>query len=243
VWETDLANPAPPESTYLRLYPSDTRRRVPTPLFGPTSAGEQTTPTWDNSPDIVVDLTGTVRASPPTESELYKLAKDQNAGFTGKALIQGRHPVVHVLVHRRAVSAAAGTDVRVALMMHEMSGSGPVPLGGVWPALVAAGSAATQPASLPDGWRPAGAALWQNLAGPLDARMPRAVSFPVDLSGESDGAVFALVAVVLAASATEKITAGELTVAATASTVSTVNGLVQNTAHVAAKSIELDTPF
>jgi hypothetical protein len=32
-------------------------------------------------------------------------------------------------------------------------------------------------------------------------------------------------------------------VAATASTVSTVNGLVQNTAHVAAKSIELDTPF
>ena len=55
--------------------------------------------------------------------------------------------------------------------------------------------------------------------------------------------MFALVAVVLAASATEKITAGELTVAATASTVSTVNGLVQNTAHVAAKSIELDTPF
>jgi hypothetical protein len=243
VWETDLANPAAPESTYLRLYPSDTRRRVPTPLAGPTSAGEQTMPTWDNSPDIVVDLTGTVRTSPPTESELYKMAKNQIAGFTGKALIQSRHPVVHVLVHRRAASVAAGIDVRVALMTHEVSGSDPVPLGSVWPALVAAASATTQPASLPDGWRPAGATLWQNLAGPLDPRMPRAVSFPVDLSGESDGAVFALVAVVLSASATEKITADDLKVVATATTVSTVAGLVQNTAHVAAKSIELDTPF
>jgi hypothetical protein len=70
--------------------------------------------------------------------------------------------------------------------------------------------------------------------------MPRAVSFALDLSGEADGAVFCLVAVVLSVS--NQISDADSTVAATATTVTTVRGLVQNSAHVAAKSIELNTP-
>jgi hypothetical protein len=240
VWETDLATAAAQPLTYLRLYQTDTRRRVPTPLYGPTSAGESPLPAWDNSPDIVADTSGTPPSRPPSEAELYKLAKDQAIGLTGKALIHGRQLVVHVLVHHRSADPAPGPDVRVVLMMRPMTGHDPVPLGGVWAALVAAAGSTTPPAALPDGWRAAGPTLWQNLAGQVDTRMPRAVSFALDLSGEADGAVFCLVAVVLSVS--NQISDADSTVAATATTVTTVRGLVQNSAHVAAKSIELNTP-
>jgi hypothetical protein len=234
VWEVDLANALTAPLTYLRIYPSDTRRRVPTPMTGPLVAGEKPAPAWDNSPDIVVDTSGTTLTSPPSEADLYKLVKDQVAGFSGKALVQGRHPVVHVLAHHRSGSAAVGADVRVALMMHAMDGSDPPPLGGLWNALVAAAGSATPPATLPDGWRAAGSVLWQNLAGPVDTRMPRSVSFPLDLSSQADGAVLALVAVVL--SKDNLIKAGEDAGSTTA------QDLVVRSAHVVAKSIELDTP-
>jgi len=70
--------------------------------------------------------------------------------------------------------------------------------------------------------------------------MPRAVSFALDLSHEADGAAFALVAVVLSAS--NQISDADAQVAASGTAATTVQGLVQNTAHVAAKSIELDAP-
>jgi hypothetical protein len=234
VWEVDLANPLTAPLTYLRVYPSDTRRRVPTPMTGPLVAGEKPAPAWDNSPNIVVDTSGTTLAGPPSEADLYKLAKDQIAGFSGKALVEGRHPVVHVLAHHRSGSAAGGADVRVALMMHAMDGSDPPPLGGLWNALVAAAGSATPPATLPDGWHAAGSSLWQSLAGPVDTRTPRSVSFPLDLSSQADGAVFALVAVVLSKD--------NLIKAAEDAGSTTVQDLVVRSAHAAAKSIELDTP-
>ena len=237
VWETDLGNVVTAPLTYLRLYPSDTRRRVPTPLSGPTTGGEQHTPTWDNSPDIVVDTSGSVPPSPLSEADLYKLVKHETGASTGKVLIRGRHPVVHVLVHHRSGDPALGPDVRVALMMHPMSGKNPVPLGGVWNALVTASASPNPPAALPDGWFAAGTALWQNIGGAtdvLDTRMPRSVRFALDLSTQSDGAAFALVAVVLSASNMIQNAEG----AASAS----VQDLVVNSAHVAAKSIQLDIP-
>ncbi len=233
VWEVDLATVVTAPLTYLRVFPSDTRRRVPTPMSGPLVAGEK--PTWDNSPDIVVDTSGTSLPSPPSEAALYKLVKDETGGFTGKALVQGRHPVVHVLVHHRSAAAAAGADVRVALMMHVMDSGDAPPLGGLWTALVAAAGSATPPATLPDGWRAAGSSLWQTLAGPVDTRMPRSVSFPLDLSSQADGAVFALVAVVLSKD--------NLIIAAEATGATSVQDLVPKSAHVAAKTIELDMPL
>jgi hypothetical protein len=64
--------------------------------------------------------------------------------------------------------------------------------------------------------------------------MPRSVSFPLDLSSQADGAVLALVAVVL--SKDNLIKAGEDAGSTTA------QDLVVRSAHVVAKSIELDTP-
>jgi hypothetical protein len=234
VWETDVGNSTASPLTYLRLYPTDTRRVLPTPTGGPLLAGDARPVAYDNSPDIAIDTTGTVRPVPPTEWELSKIPRAGAATAQAQVSISERHPQVHVLVHQRWSDPAPPAQVRVALLRHAMPASGVVALGGLWAALVSAATSGTPPASLPDGWSQAGAALWQNPAGPVEPRLPRAVTFALDLSGDASGTAILLLAVVMSDS--NQISAADLQ-AGSNPTATTADQLVLSSPHVAAKSI------
>ncbi len=234
VWETDLANAVSTPLTYLRLFTTDTRRRLPTPLFGPTTNGEPTSARWDDSPDVVVDTSGRAFATQPTEADLISLPRPR-AARSVTTPISERHPKVHVLVHHRSATPAAANDVRVVLARHPLVG-GNAPLGGLWAALVAAAGAAVEPATLPDGWTKAGATLWQNPAAAIDDRMPRSVTFDLDLSAEADGTAFVLLAVVMSGS--NQIGPDDLRAGAV-SDATTATELVMRSPHVAARTVQL----
>jgi hypothetical protein len=234
VWETDVANAVASPLTYLRLFRTDTRRVLPTPTGGATLAGDQSPVAFDNSPDIVVDATGTVRTAPPTEAEMAKIPVPGPAGPRAQLEVADRHPQVHVLVHHRWSDPAPPAQVRVALLRHDYPASGVVALGGLWPALVSAATSGTQPASLPDGWSAAAGALWQSPGGPVDPRLPRAVTFTPDLSADASGTAILLLAVVMSDS--NQISAADLQLSG-GSQASTADQLVVASPHVAAKSI------
>jgi hypothetical protein len=235
VWETDLSTPASTALTYLRAYRTDTRRLLPTSLSGPTLAGDTNPAPYDDSPDIVVDASGVVPATPPTESELAKIPSAGAATPPGRVTVTNRHPQVHVLVHHRSSAAAPPSQVRVALLRHALPANGVVPLGGMWPVLVAAalnGTSPTLPAA--SGWTKAAATLTLSPSGPVEPRLPRAVTFNVDLSGDGAGSAVLLLAVVF--SATNRITPADLRLTATTQA-ATAEQLVMSSPHVAAKSI------
>src|SRR5262249_3951145 len=177
VWETDVGNSPSSPLTYLRLYPTDTRRVLPTPTAGPLLAGDQSPVPFDNSPDIVVDTTGNVPTVPPTESQLLKIPLAGKPAGPAQVGINDRHPQIHVLVTQRWSDAAPAAQVRVALMRHDMPASGVVQLGGLWAALIAAATSGAMPAALPDGWSAADSVLWRSPADPVEPRLPRAVTF------------------------------------------------------------------
>jgi hypothetical protein len=233
VWETDLATPAASALTYLRAYRTDTRRLLPTQLSGPTLAGDVSPALYDDSPDIVIDTTGVARITPPTEAELAKIPAQRPASAPARLTVTDRHPQVHVLVHHRWSAAAPPAQVRVALLRHALPANGVLPLGGLWPVLVAAAAAGTSPA-LPDGWTKAAASLSLNPSGPVEPRLPRAVTFTVDLSADAAGSAILLMAVVL--SATNQISPADLRLSATTQA-ATADQLVMSSPHVAAKSI------
>ena len=236
VWETDLVNQTASALTFVRVYASDTRRRIPTPLTGPATAGQKGVLRWDNSPDVVVDTSGQTWAPPPTEADLWVLRGDDHPTPQAATPLATRVAKVHVLVHQRWSTAAAASDVRVALVRHALPADGNVPLGGLWAALVSAAGSGTPPASLPDGWSAAGSALWLSPASDIDARMPRPVSFDVDYTTDSDGATFALLAVVM--SGTNQIGPADLQ-GGTGTDATTANDLVLRSPHVAALTIQL----
>lgn len=233
VWEVDLATPATSVRTFLRVYPTDMRRRRPTPLTGAAVIGEGTV-RFDCGPDIVVQ-TGAVVTEPggPTE------------GALGMVDVRRHHPVVvddaattvDVMVHHRSPFAAAPSDIRVALLRRDLAaGETDPPIAGLWAALVAIAAGGTVPATLPSGWNAAGSQLLRNITAPADVRRPRAVRFTVDLTGHADGRVM-LMAVVLsnddqiAVEEAEKLAGGECT---------TLSELVTHSRHVAARLIEVD---
>jgi hypothetical protein len=236
VWEVDLGSSTASPLTYVRVYRTDTRRVLPTPTSGPLLAGDQSPAPYDNSPDIVADSTGNVRAVPPSEAELLKIPSAGGPTSQAQVAISERHPQVHVLVHHRWSDPAPAAQVRVALLRHALPASGVVPLGGVWTALVDAATSGTPPASLPDGWSAAGTTLWQSPSGPLEPRLPRAVTFALDLSADASGTAILLLAVVMSDS--NQISAADLQLTST-SQATTADQLVLNSPHVAAKSIAI----
>jgi hypothetical protein len=235
VWETDVANATANPLTYLRLYLTDTRRVLPTPTSGTLLAGDQSPVPFDNSPDIVIDTTGTARTAPPTEAELGKIPSPGGPSAGAQVTIADRQPKVHVLVHHRWSDPAPPSQLRVALVRHALPANGVVALGGLWTALVNAASSGTAPASLPDGWSAAAATLWQSPAGPVEARLPRAVTFALDLSADA-GTTILLLAVVMSDS--NQISAADLQLSSS-STATTADQLVRSSPHVAAKSIAI----
>jgi hypothetical protein len=236
VWETDLATPISTALTYLRAYPSDTRRLLPTALTGPTVSGENPLPRWDMSPDVVVDTTGTT-APEPNESQLaalpWPLPGAPTAFRTGiRALL------VHVLVHHRWSEPLPQNGVRVALFRNALPATGGVPIGALWAALTAAQALATPPVALPDGWTAAGTVLWDRPAGPIETRMPRAVSFNVSFPAPANPAGTRVVLLAVVLSATNPIGDDDLKLTATTKA-TTVDQLVLASPHAAAVTIEV----
>jgi hypothetical protein len=106
--------------------------------------------------------------------------------------------------------------------------------GKLWNALKAAATAVIPPASLPDRWSQAAATLWRSPAGStFDPRLPRAVTFNVDLSDASGSAV-ALVAVIMDTS--NQISDADLSLGG-ANQAQTADQLVIASPQVAAKSV------
>ena len=234
VWETDLVNEVATPRTYVRVLSTDSRRRLPVTPAARTSDGDPGVRSWDVSPDIVVDTTSTVFPHGPTEAELLAAPPAGPPGARAATAISERHPKVHVLVHHRWRVALAPADVRVLLLRKALTGDVDIALGGLWPALLAAQAATSPPASLPDGWRKAGAALWERPLTAIETRMPRGVTFDVDLSGDVAGTQLVLLAVVL--SAADPIGPADLR-ANLASDATTVRELVLRSPHVAARTL------
>lgn len=238
VWEVDLGQVVTKPRTFLRLYPTDTRRVLPTPTGGALLNGDQQNPVhWDDSPDIVIDTTGAAAATGPTESQLAKVPKAGPATDRAQVSTKARHLKVHVLVHHRWSDALPAAKVKVALLRHSYPPDGVVPITQLWPALVAAApSAAAQPAALPDGWSRASTDLWQSPADGVDTRVPKAVTFDVDLSADATGSAVVFLAVVM--SELDQISAADLALGG-ANTAQTGDQLVTSSPHVAAKSLQL----
>jgi hypothetical protein len=240
VWETDLANVASTPLTYLRAYPTDTRRLLPTALTGPTVVGEAAPPRWDRSPDVVVDVSGATPAD-PTESQLLNVPPAGGPGALAAIRLTNRTPKVHVLVHHRWSAPAVSGDVRVALLRHVLPDSGSVPLGGIWPALVAAAGGDTPPTLPLDGWTAASATFWKNpnpAAPPIETRMPRAVTFDLNFVPADDPPNTKIVLLAVVLSATNQISAADLRVTPTTNA-TTVDQLASSSPHVGAVTIEL----
>jgi hypothetical protein len=106
----------------------------------------------------------------------------------------------------------------------------------LWPALVAAAPGNAQPAALPDGWTRASPQLWQNPSDVVNPRMPRAITFDVDMSADASGTAVVFLAVVMSTS--NQIGNGDLSLGG-ANQAQTGDQLVQASPHVAAKSIVL----
>jgi hypothetical protein len=210
---------------------------LPTPTGGDVLNGDSHNPTrWDDSPDIVIDTTGAVRITPPTEVELAKIPAAGPATDRARVSRTNRQLKVHVLVHHRWSDSLPSAQVKVALLRQVLPANGVVPISLLWPALVTAAPSAVEQTSLPDGWTKAAATLWQSPSDGIDSRVPRAVAFDVDLSAESSGSVVAFLAVVM--SLPDQISADDLSLGG-ANTAQTADQLVSTSPHVVAESLEV----
>jgi hypothetical protein len=238
VWEVDLANPITQPLSYLRLFHTDTRRVLPTPTGGDLLSGDPTNPVhWDESPDVVIDASGTAFTAPPSEAQLDALPSPGPATDNARVSTTARHVKVHVLAHHRVQDVSIPADqVKIALVRHDLPGSGVVPITALWGALVAAAAGNAAPASLPDGWTTASTQLWQSPTSPIDPRMPRAVTFDVDLSSAATGTAIVFLAVVMSTS--NQISNVDLALGG-ANQAQAGNELVVASPHVAAKSLVL----
>jgi hypothetical protein len=171
-----------------------------------------------------------------TEAQLAKIPAAGPATDRAQLSTKKRRFEVHVLMHHRWSDALPAAKVKVALLRHALPANGVVPISLLWPALVAAAPSAAQPASLPDGWSRAATDLWQSPVNDVDARVPRAVTFAVDLSADPTGSAVVFLAVVM--SDVDQISATDLSLGG-ANLALTGDQLVTSSPHVAAKSLQL----
>ena len=236
VWETDLTLERVEQTSYLRVYPSDTRRRRPTPLTGASTNGELGL-RWDASPDIVFDTSGAVWSSVgPSEADLFDLPFAGQVGEFAAQAFATRQFKVHVLVHHRWSVAAPPASVRVALLRHDGPAEGDVPLGGIWAPMLTLAGGGNAPALLPGDWVKAAAQLTKQPGAAVDTRMPRAVTFDVDLTGVVAGTRVTFLAVLL--SSADLITGAEIN-RENNTAVTTVEDLTRYSRHAAARTLRL----
>jgi hypothetical protein len=236
VWEVDLKTVVAQERTYLRVLPSDTRRRDQTPLSGPATHGE-TNLRYDSSPDIVIDRTSIVDvAGGPTEADLFERGNGVPVGQHAASQLSERSFRVHVLVHHRWPFEATPAQVKVVLLRKDMiPGVDDPPLGGIWSTLVDLAGGTPAPTPLPGSWEKAGTQMVRPISSATDARRPRAATFDINLAGHDAGRVM-LMAVVMSAPDPIGLPEGQKP---DNSPLTTLSELVLQSRHVAARSIEL----
>jgi hypothetical protein len=235
VWETDLANIVAQPRTYLRVHRTDTRRRRPTLLDGPTTRGS-TGLRWDASPDLVFDRTGLLFPSPgPSEADLFQHVQPAEVGEHAAEHFEAASFKVHVLVHHRWFEAARPAQVLVVLLRHEMvEGSDAVPLNGLWAVLRAIPPGGPMAGALPAGWVQAGGTLLASPGAEVETRLPRAVTFNVNVGGVLSGTRLCFLAVVI--SQTDPLTEAEIRMGSGLDA-NTVEDLVLYSPHCAARTL------
>ncbi len=183
-----------------------------TPLFearlrANTSGNRVTAAIWrtivgtgSSFPDAYADPWNT---DTPGEADLFELIRDLPAPGGSPASI-GLKPVnakVDVLIHHRHVIPVAGANVKATLIRRDVSGTNAAAwanLAGVWTGpvqtLLTGGGAVP---ALTAGWSFADTAQpVRSPNAPVDARLPRAVTFDVDFTGLTPPARILLVAIV-----------------------------------------------
>jgi hypothetical protein len=236
VWEADLSTAVAEPRTFLRVYASDTRRRRPVPLSGPSTKGEPNL-RWDNSPDIVFDTSSLVFPNGPGEADLFEIPFAGEVGEHAAQAFSNRTFKVHVLVHHRWSDPVQPADVKVALLRHEApSDGGEVPLGGIWATLLAVAGGGAVPATLPGGWTKAAADFSRSPTAAIDSRTPRSVTFNVELGTLAAGSRVCFLAVVM--STPDPITAAELN-KPDGEDAATVEELVLHSRHAVARTLLL----
>jgi hypothetical protein len=238
VWEVDLSGATATATTYLRVFPTDTRRRRPTLLAGDTIKGAikgATKISWDASPDVVFDLTAKpVPAAGLTETDVLGVPSAGKPGVNAANHFVNKTFKVHVLVHHRWFETLQAANVRVVLLRKTNPSKADLLLDGIWPALVTFAGGGAEPSPLPGGWVKAGATLTQSPPTDIDVRMPRAVTFDVTLTGVPKNSLVTFLAVVM--SGADQITLAEA-LQLNASPVTTVKDLVLHSRHAAARTL------
>jgi hypothetical protein len=139
----------------------------------------------------------------PTEADLLELIQDLAPPVASTASIGVRpvHVNVDVLVHHRHLAPVPAAQVQVTLLRRDVSGTDSPQ----WAAIAGGFTAAVQTflrnggaaPALPDGWTFADTASpRRQVSGDVDARIPRAATFNVDLSTLKKPARVLLLAVV-----------------------------------------------
>jgi hypothetical protein len=190
---------------------------------------------WDHAV-----VAGKVWAAPwdgsePTEADLHELIQEERAMVAGRRIVRtdNRPCKVDVLVHHRHFQPVPSAQVQVMLLRREIAAAegdgGGVALSDPWKAAVVQrfGGATS---ALPDGWTMVGLA---SPTSPVSARMPRAVTFDLDLTPDPPfqfGTRWLLLAVVssnLDVVSTSGLDGG------------TVEDLVRGSHHVAARLVTI----
>jgi hypothetical protein len=138
----------------------------------------------------------------PTEADLIELIRDLPAPALSPASmgIRAGAARVDVLVHHRHLTPAPAAGVKVTLLRRDVSGTNAA----AWAALASGWTAAVQTFVRSGGAVPALPAGWafadtgtpvRSPDGPVDARLPRAVTFDTDFTGLAAGTRVLLVAV------------------------------------------------
>lgn len=139
----------------------------------------------------------------PTEADLLELITDLPlpVGSAGSMAMRRVRTKVDVLVHHRDLTPVNAANVNVTLIMRPVTGTLPA----AWSALASGWAAPVQTflrnggaaPALPDSWTFVdGATPMRSPAASIDARLPRSVTFDVDLRGFAAGDRILLVAVV-----------------------------------------------
>ncbi len=255
VWEVDIsANPASVGRTYLRVHALDTRRIASTSL---TNLTGETTPIRDYprclSPDIAVVavIPATWVGGVPTEADIAQLSPNANRIGPAANRISAEHVTAvsqkaFVLVHHRHTKPLPAAEVKVALIKRRLSvadgDGGGLALSAAWKTAIVKLVVNGQNATLDDRWKRASAVentnpatnavtaanTVRNPAAAIEARMPRAATFDLKLTGATAGQRYLLLAVMT--SSKDPLTAAELSGA-------TVADIVLNSRHVAARVV------
>lgn len=191
IWELNISDSSTSVgNTYLRVTNLDTRQAEidAAPIDPLSSTSPPATFTLDMSPDIYVH--GSAAPPPwgmgvlPNEAQMFDRTERERTPFRlNFRRSPGTYPT-YVMVHHRDTDPLAGNQVTVVLLRlaNAPVDLTTVPIDTPWRQAVLAlmdGSSNTPPA----GWALAEpGAPRRNLTGPIEARVPRAVEFAVDLS-------------------------------------------------------------